>query len=104
LSVFGVLRVLAAVEFDNQAPLAANKIGIVSFNGRLADEFEAAELPATQVPPQHKFCRRERVPHRPRKRDALLILARNTSILLLERLAPHPGPLPASGAREATLC
>src|SRR6266446_9497688 len=29
-------------------------------------------------------------------------LPRNAAILLPDRLAPHPGPLPASGARETT--
>src|SRR5215472_7084020 len=32
LPVFGSFRVLAAVEFDNQAPLAANKIDVVSID------------------------------------------------------------------------
>src|SRR5439155_24711345 len=31
-------------------------------------------------------------------------LPRNASILLPDRLAPHPSPLPAGGARETTLC
>jgi hypothetical protein len=34
--------VLAAVEFDNQAPLATNKVDVVPIDGRLANEFETA--------------------------------------------------------------
>ena len=35
---------LAAVELDNQAPVATNKIDVVPADWLLADEFEAAEL------------------------------------------------------------
>jgi hypothetical protein len=30
LLVFGIFRVLAADEFDNQAPLAANEVGVAA--------------------------------------------------------------------------
>jgi hypothetical protein len=38
--------VLAAVEFDDQAPLTANKVDVVSIDGLLADKLEAAQLPS----------------------------------------------------------
>jgi hypothetical protein len=44
------------------------------FDGLLANEFEAAELPAADASPQRKFCGRERPPQRSRPLSALLIL------------------------------
>jgi hypothetical protein len=41
--------VLTAVEFDNQAALAANEVNVVSIDRLLADEFEAAELPTANT-------------------------------------------------------
>ena len=55
LPVFGAFRVLAAVEFDNQTPLAANKIDVVSIDRFLADEFKATQLPASKVCPQREL-------------------------------------------------
>ena len=60
--VFGTLRVLAAIEFDNQAPLATHKIDVVAADRLLADEFEATQLSAANACPQGEFCRRERAP------------------------------------------
>jgi hypothetical protein len=51
LPVLCVFRVLAAVELDNQTPLAANKVDVVSSNRLLADKFEAAELAAAKARP-----------------------------------------------------
>jgi hypothetical protein len=44
MPVFGAFRVLAAVEFDDQPPLAADKVHVVAGDRLLADKFEAAEL------------------------------------------------------------
>jgi hypothetical protein len=67
--------VLAAVELDNQAPLAANKVDVVALDRLLANEFEAAELPAANACPQREFCRRECAPERSRTLNMLLVLA-----------------------------
>jgi hypothetical protein len=95
--VFRTFRVLAAVELNNQPPLAANKIHVVSSNRLLAHEFEAAELPGAKPGPQRELCRREGAPQQSRTLITLLILAPHR---LGSWLAPHPDPLPASGARE----
>jgi len=65
---------LAAVEFENQAPLAANEVDTVAIDGRLA-EFEAGELPTANACPQREFCGRECTPQRSRPLSALLIFA-----------------------------
>jgi len=75
LPVFRVLGMLAAVEFDNQAPLAASKVNVVAIDRLLTDEFEAAELPTANAYPQREFCGRECAPQRSRSLSALLILA-----------------------------
>jgi hypothetical protein len=62
LAVFERFRVLAAVEFNNQAPLATDKIDVVITDWLLTDEFEAAELPSANACPQRKFCRCEGAP------------------------------------------
>ena len=49
LPVFGVFRVLASVELDNQAPFAANKVDVILTDWLLADKFEAAQLPAAKT-------------------------------------------------------
>jgi hypothetical protein len=59
MPVFEAFRVLAAVELDYQAPLAADKVRIVPIDGLLADKFEATELPSANASPQREFCRRE---------------------------------------------
>ncbi len=69
------IRMLAAVEFDNQPPLAANEVDVVAIDGLLTDEFEAAELPTANACPQREFCRRECAPQRSRPLSACLILA-----------------------------
>ena len=53
--VFGAVRVLAAVEFDDQTPLAADKVGVVTGDRLLAGEFEAAELTAAKAGPQREL-------------------------------------------------
>ena len=62
MPVFEAFRVLAAIELDNQAPLAADKVHVVAIDGLLADKFEATQLPSANVCPQGEFCRRERPP------------------------------------------
>jgi hypothetical protein len=71
LPVFGALRVLAAVEFDNQAPLKTNAPTLLSpdwgegwgpIDRRLASEFKAAQPATANACPQRQFRRRERVP------------------------------------------
>ena len=42
-------RVLAAVYFDDQAPLAADKVDVVASDRLLADEFESIELPIAKL-------------------------------------------------------
>jgi len=59
LPVFGAFRVLAAVELNYQAPLAADKVDVVAIDGLLTSEFEAAELSSANACPQREFCRRE---------------------------------------------
>jgi hypothetical protein len=59
MPVFEACRVLAAIELDDQAPLAANKVRIVTIDGLLADKFEATELSSANASPQRQFCRRE---------------------------------------------
>jgi hypothetical protein len=81
LLVFGVSRILTAVELDNQMPLATNEVGVVPIDGFLTDKFEAAELPTANAGPQSEFCRRERAPQRLRPLGALLILAPQLSSL-----------------------
>ena len=51
LLVFGAFRVLAAVELDNQAPLAAGKVHVVRIDRLLADKFEATELSSAYALP-----------------------------------------------------
>jgi len=60
--VVAAFRVLAAVELDNQAPLAANEVDEILTDGLLADEFEAAQLPAAKACPQRELCRRQGAP------------------------------------------
>ncbi len=45
------LRMLAAVDLDDQMPLAADKVRVVGTYGLLADEFEAAEPSIAQMFP-----------------------------------------------------
>jgi len=44
--------VLAAVELDYQALLAANKVHVLPIDGLLADKFEATEPPGADASPQ----------------------------------------------------
>ena len=62
MPVFPAFRVLAAVELDNQAPLATNEINVVAIDRLLASELEAAEPATPNACPQRQFCRRERPP------------------------------------------
>jgi hypothetical protein len=43
VQVLSAVRVLAAVEQDNQAPLATNKVAVVAVDRLLPREFEASE-------------------------------------------------------------
>ena len=81
LLVFGVSRMLTAIELDNQMPLATNEVGVVPIDGLQAYKFEAAELPTANAGPQSEFCGRERAPQRSRPLGALLILAPQLSSL-----------------------
>jgi hypothetical protein len=65
---------LAAVEFDDQAPLAANEVDLIAIDRLLANEFEAAELPTANACPQRKFWGREYAPQRSCPLSAFLIL------------------------------
>ena len=53
---------VTTVELDNQTLLATNEVDIVSIDRLLADELEAAKLPAAKACPQREFGRRERAP------------------------------------------
>jgi hypothetical protein len=44
---------LAAVEFDDDPPLAADEIGEIPADRFLADEFKPVELAVAQPAPQH---------------------------------------------------
>ena len=81
--VFAAFRVLTAVEFDNQTPLAANEVDVISIDGLLADEFEAAKLPVAEASPQREFCRRECAPLRWARSVRCSSLARNAPRLPL---------------------
>jgi hypothetical protein len=48
-------RVLTAVELDDQAPVAIDEVDAIAADRLLADEFEAAELPAANAGPQREF-------------------------------------------------
>jgi len=90
--------VLASVELDNQAPLTANKVDIVSADRLLPDEFEAAELPAAKACSQRELCRGEGAPQHSRTLGALFTLAP-------QRLGPSGSPLtptlsPQAGRRS----
>ena len=75
LPVVRAIRMLAAVEFDNQPPLAANEVDVVAIDGLLADEFETTKPAAAKPCPQHEFCWRGRAPQRSRTLSALLLPA-----------------------------
>ena len=62
LLVYDAFCVLAAVELDYQAPVAADKVHVVPIDGLLADKFEATELSSANASPQREFGRRERPP------------------------------------------
>ena len=99
LPVFGAFRVLAAVELDNQAPLATNKVSVVPIDRLLANEFEAGVLSTAIARPQCKFGWRESARNDRARSARFWSLPRNAAILRLRELALHPGPLPASGVR-----
>ncbi|MDB5602814.1 MAG: hypothetical protein JWN71_4858 [Xanthobacteraceae bacterium] len=46
---------LAAIDLNNQHPIAANKIGDVDADGFLADKFKTIEAPIPQCKPKHSF-------------------------------------------------
>jgi hypothetical protein len=66
---------LAAVEFDDQAPLAAHEVDVVSVDRLLADKFAATALPSANSCPERELRGREGAPQRPRPARALLIPA-----------------------------
>jgi hypothetical protein len=68
LPVVRAIRMLAAIEFYDQAPLATHEVDVVAVDGLLADEFEAAELPTAKACPQREFC--GRAPRSDRARSA----------------------------------
>ena len=74
-SVLWTFEVLAAVEFDDQAPLATNEVDIVPIDGLLADKLEAAQLPCANACPQRKFCWCECPAQRLRTLSTSLVLA-----------------------------
>jgi hypothetical protein len=82
---------LTTVDFDNEAPVTAREVSIIFPNRFLAGELEAAELPIAKIGPESRFSWCESAPQRSRSTNSALVLAAH---------APHPGPLPASGARE----
>jgi hypothetical protein len=67
--------VFAAIELDNQTPLATNKVDVEPIYGLLAGEFEAAELAAAKARPQREFCWRGCAPQRSRTFSAFFVLA-----------------------------
>jgi hypothetical protein len=48
---------LAAVEFDNQAPLTTDNVDVVAIDRLLASEFEAAESATANARPQPSIQR-----------------------------------------------
>jgi hypothetical protein len=84
------LRVLATVNLDNEFLLATYEIRVVRANRLLADELEAAELSVAEPVPQLPLGIRTVPPELPCAAMRLKI----------DLSAPHPAPLPASGARE----
>lgn len=51
LAICHVIRVLTAIDLDDQMPLAADEVGIEGTYRLLAHEFEAAELAVAQLSP-----------------------------------------------------
>jgi hypothetical protein len=84
----------ASIHFDDELPIPAHEVRIIRPNRLLAGELEAAELPIAKLGPKLRFCLCESAPQRSRSTDSTLVLATH---------APHPSPLPASGAREFLL-
>ena len=84
----------ASIHFDDELPIPAHEVRIIRPNRLLAGELEAAELPIAKLGPKLRFCLCESAPQRSRSTDSALVLATH---------APHPSPLPASGAREFLL-
>ena len=94
MPVYGASRVLAAFEFDNQPPLATNKVDVVPIDRLLADEFEATELPAAKAPPQREFGWREGAAHRSRPLSALMVPAPQRGDPSAQEACPSPRPSP----------
>jgi len=102
LLVCSTLRVLATVEFDDQAPLAANEVDIVSIDGLLADELEPASCR-----PRMRVHNANSAAVSPRRNDRarsvrLWSLPCSAATLLVEGFAPHPNPLPARRGEGVT--
>ena len=81
------------------SPFTTNKVDVIPIDGLLADEYEAAELPAANACPQREFCWRAGTPQRTGTLGAPIFLAVQRYILLIKALALSD-PLPARGARE----
>ena len=88
---------VATVKFYNQAPLATDEVSVITIDRRLANEFEAAELPAAKPCPQHQFCRRERAAPNARAQRALDPCPATRQSFRAMDLPPHPNPLPTVG-------
>ncbi len=81
-------RVLATVDFDDQAPLRAKKIGDVTADLNLTTEFEAVELPVAEDAPQPLFSVRGLPAQRSRPACQVVVPC---------HFAPSPQPSPAEG-------
>ena len=57
-----VIRVLTAINLDDESMLSTNKIHDIGPDRLLTDEFETAERPGTKVPPKHSFGARRVLP------------------------------------------
>jgi hypothetical protein len=91
LSIWYAFRVLTAVDLEDDVPVTAREVSVIFPNRFLAGELEAAELPIAKIRPELPFRRCKGTPQGPCSIYAAFVLTAH---------APHPGPLPASGARE----
>jgi hypothetical protein len=92
LAIGGAVRMLAAIDLDNEMQIATDEVCDVGSDRLLPYELETAELPVAQMPPKQHSARVLR------RRSAR---ARSVATVLGPRIvAPHPDPLPAGGERE----
>jgi hypothetical protein len=104
LPVFVTIRVLAAVEFNNQALLATHEIDVVPTDRLLADEFEASELPSANACPQREFCSSQGTPQRARTLSEPFILAPHRGNLSASEACPSPRPSPRKRGEGVSRC